>query len=180
MRYTAIALLIAVFIPAAALAQPAAAPAPETPHQVLSFNPFGLIVKWPNVEFERKIGAATTLGFSASHFSDADTSNAAVLLRWYPNQTPLEGFYLGARAGAYRFRTTVYEYQPPARSTYRERDEVLPGAGVEVGYNWLLGPRRNVAIGLGFGLTQIIGGGDTYSVPAVMPNARLFNVGIAF
>jgi hypothetical protein len=180
MRYTAAAVVIAVFIPAAALAQTPSAPPPERANQVLSFNPFGLILKWPNFEFERTIGAETTLGFSASHLADLDTSNAAILLRWYPQQTPLEGFYLGARAGAYRFKTKVYEFQPSARSVYHERIGVLPGAGFELGYNWLLGARDNISVGAGFGLTRIIGGGESYDVPSVMPNFRLINVGIAF
>ena len=114
------------------------------------------------------------MGGSASHFSEEGTSNAAVLLRWYPQQSALEGFYLGARAGAFGVRTYTYESR-----SYREHTSVLPGAGVELGYNWLLGPRRNVSVGTGFGLNRIAAGHDSYSVPSVLPGLRL-NIGIAF
>ena len=90
----------------------------------------------------------------------------------------LDGFYLGARAGAYQFKTTTYSYGP--RPTSQDQMKVLPGAGVEMGYNWLLGRRRNVAVGIGFGLISIVGGGRSYDVPSVLPSPRLVNVGIAF
>jgi hypothetical protein len=174
MRNTLFAALFAVLVPAAALAQ-AAAPDPPAPHnQILSTNPLGVVVKWANVEYERRISPASTLGASASYFGDLDQSDAAVALRWYPQQRALEGFYLGARAGAYRFKTFTYEIR-----SYREHDSVLPGAGVELGYNWLLGPKHNVSVGTGFGLTRIGGGGDSYTVPSVLPGFRL-NIGIAF
>jgi hypothetical protein len=174
MRHTASIALCVLLIPAAGLAQTAAS-APTVPHdQVLSTNPLGVVVQWFNVEYERKLGSATTLGGSASHFSEEGLSNAAVLFRWYPQQSALEGFYLGARAGAFGFRTYTYESR-----SYREHNSVLPGAGVELGYNWLLGPRRNVSVGTGFGLNRIAGSRDSYGVPSVVPGLRL-NVGIAF
>lgn len=173
MRYTLSAVLLVLLIPAAAFAQ-TAAPPPEAPDQVLSANPFGVVVKWFNVEYERKLGRATTFGASASHFGELDVSDAAVLVRWYPQQTALEGFYLGARAGAFGFKTYTYDFR-----SYREQTRVLPGAGVELGYNWLLGPKHNVSVGTGFGLTRIAAGRDSYSVPDVLPAFRL-NVGIAF
>ena len=174
MRHTTAAIMLVLFIPAAAFAQTAAPSPPVQFDQVLSANPLGFVIKWFNVEYERKLGPATTFGASASHLGELDLSNAAVLLRWYPQQTPLEGFYLGARAGAFGFKTLTYEFR-----SYREQNRVVPGAGVELGYNWLLGPKRNVSVGTGFGLTRMVGGGNSYSVPSVLPGFRL-NVGIAF
>lgn len=188
MRHTLTVVAFAVLVPVAALAQTTSPPATAT--QVLSTNPLGLMIRWANIEFERKITSEVTLGASVSHlagssdFGDSSRSNAAILLRWYPQQSALEGFYFGARAGAYRFHTFAYDYGPTARSgispTTHERSTVLPGAGLEFGYNWLLGPRRNVSVGLGFGLTRIIGGGDCYGAPCILPGFRLVNIGIAF
>jgi hypothetical protein len=174
MRHILPAALFALFIPAVAFGQAAATPATVQYNQVLSTNPFGVVVKWANVEFERKIGPATTLGVSASHFPDLDLSSATVLFRWYPQRTALDGFYLGAHTGAYRFKTFAYDFR-----SYREQTSVLPGMGVELGYDWLLAPKHNVSVGTGFGLTRIAGGGDSYTVPSVLPGFRL-NVGIAF
>jgi hypothetical protein len=174
MRHTLSAALFVLLIPAAAFAQTAAPPPAVQFDQVLSANPLGVVVKWFNVEYERKLGTATTFGGSVSHLGELDLSNAALLLRWYPQQSPLEGFYLGARAGAFGFKTYTYDFR-----SYREENHVLPGAGVELGYNWLLGPKHNVSVGTGFGLTRIATGSDSYSVPSVLPGFRL-NVGIAF
>jgi hypothetical protein len=175
MRHTLSAALFALLVPAAAVAQTAER-SPAVPHdQVLSTNPLGVVVKWFNVEYERKLNPELTFGGSASHFADLDQSNAAVLVRWYPAQSALEGFYLGARAGVYRFEAYTYDLRSLRRQT-----SVMPGAGVEIGYNWLLGPRQNVIAGTGLGLTRLSGSGDFYStVPTVLPALRL-NVGIAF
>jgi len=202
MRHTLTILVIASLFPAAAQAQTEATKTPVPHQQVISTNPFGLLFKWCNVEYERKIGEATTLGISASHFGDGEYVNAALLARWYPQRAALDGFYLGARAGAYRTKTHTYEYstQPPrldpnsptptpqtyptnpTNQTYRERTTVAPGLGLEMGYNWLLGPERNFSVGLGFGVTRMLrsgNSGDDFIAPAVS-NVRLVNIGIAF
>jgi Protein of unknown function (DUF3575) len=169
MRHIVSAVILALLVPAAAFAQT------DAPSQVLSTNPFGLIIKWPNVEYERRITPSATFGASSSAYVDDHQANVAVLLRWYPDRAPLHGFYLGARAGAYHFKTYRYDLR-----SYRESSTTLPGAGVEIGYNWLLGPRRNVMIGTGFGLTRILNGGGSWSLPEVVPSLRLVNIGIAF
>jgi hypothetical protein len=191
MRHTLSLVVVASLYSIPAFAQPTAAAAPAAHHQTLSTNPFGLLFNWINVEYERKIAPATTLGVSASHFSELEQSNAAILLRWYPKRKALHGLYLGARAGAYRFET--YEYEPypsrpvdptfptyPHYPVYERRTTVVPGAGFEMGYNWLLGPEERVSIGLGFGLTRLLQNVDSDIFFVVIPNPRVVNIGIAF
>jgi uncharacterized protein DUF3575 len=193
MRHTASVVMILAIGSAPAHAQTSATKPPVQHHQVLSTNPFGLLFNWYNAEYERKIAPATTLGVSASHIAGLDLSNAAVVLRWYPQRAALDGLYLGVRAGGYRFELTEYEsptYQtrPPDPSgrtypiypTYHRRAHVLPGVGIEIGYNWLFGPTQNVSVGLGLGLTRIIGNDDRYEFLPVLPNPRVVNIGIAF
>jgi hypothetical protein len=176
MRHTVQIALFIVLLPAAALAQ-ATATAPTVQHdQVLSANPFGVMLKWVNAEYERKIGPATTLGASASYFADFDQSNVAMLLRWYPDRSALRGFWVGARAGAYRFSTITFDRYP----SFREHTTVLPGVGIDLGYNWILAPKQNVSVGIGGGLIRILGSGERYDVPSVLPALRLVNLGIAF
>jgi hypothetical protein len=175
MRHTLSAALFALLVPAAAVAQTTDTRPAVSYDQILSTNPLGAVVKWFNVEYERQLGPAVTFGASASHFGDLDQSNAAGLLRWYPQQSALRGFYLGARVGAYRFKSYTYDFR-----SYREQTTVQPGVGVELGYNWLLGPKQNVIVGTGFGLTRIATSSESYtSAPSVLPGLRL-NVGIAF
>ena len=80
MRHTLAAVLCAILVPATTLAQTTKPPVPHD--QILSTNPFGFLVEWFNAEYERKIGDATTIGASASHFVDAGQSNAAILCLW--------------------------------------------------------------------------------------------------
>jgi hypothetical protein len=194
MRHILTALALSALIPAAAPAQTNATK-PEVPHaQVLSTNPFGAIVKWYNGEYERKVSPTTTIGASASHFTDADTTSLGLFARWYPQRAALDGFYLGARVGAFRLKTYDYQYQapppraanptgPPSPPTYPTRTEritVVPGVGTEIGYNWLLGPSQNVSVGIGFGLTRVLDDVSNHEMPNVVPSIRLINVGVAF
>lgn len=135
---------------------------------MLSTIPFGEIVQWFNAEYERQIGPATTVGVAASTFVHMDYSAASLLVRWYPGETALEGFYLGARTGVYHFET------------YRRDANLLPGAGLELGHAWLFGRNQNVSVNLGFGLTRLFGRDAGYVAPVILPNARLVNIGIAF
>ena len=75
----------------------------------------------------------------------------------------------------FRFKTYDYDLR-----SYHESSTTLPGVGVEIGYNWLLGPSRNVMIGTGFGLTRILDSGRSWNVPDVLPSIRLVNIGVAF
>jgi hypothetical protein len=195
MRHTLHVIALAVLIPASASAQTGATKEPVPYNQVLSTNPFGLIVKWVNIEFERKVSPAVTVGASASYFGEDNLTEAgfattSALARWYPQGAALDGFYLGGRLGAFRFETHQYDYSPyptgqpnqtsAARPIYREHTRVVPGAGIEIGYNWLLGPKQNINVGIGFGLTRTFGNEGGYDFPDVLPTFRLINIGIAF
>jgi len=155
--------------PARAQAQAQEGTRPAVPHeQVLLANPFGLMLRWWNVEFERKLTPSTTWGVSTSFLTleGSDFASLNALYRYYPQGAALSGFFLGGRVGLYHV------------SDEGESGEAL-GLGFEVGYTWLLGSRRNVAFSLGAGLTRIVAG-DILDGPSVLPTVRLLNVGIAF
>jgi hypothetical protein len=143
---------------------------PADHQQIISANPFGLMFEWFNAEYERRIGPATTLGGSVSWFSldsgDMDYVNGNMIFRYYPSGRALSGFFLGGRGGVFRVSDAV-------------DSGVFFGAGFEIGYNWLLGARRNVGISLGVGATRLFGGrlsGASLTIPTV----RLLNLGVAF
>lgn len=142
--------------------------APVSHEQIVSANPFGLMLRWWNVEFERKFTKSSTWGVSASFlpYEGDEFASVNALYRYYPQGEALSGFYLGGRA-----------------SVYHMSDDSASGAafglGFEIGYTWLLGARRNVGLSLGAGLTRIVAG-DIMDGPSVLPTVRLLNVGIAF
>jgi hypothetical protein len=152
-----------------ALAQSEESTMTPVPHQqMVSANPFGLMLRWWNVEFERKFTPSSTWGASTSFLTleGLDYASVNALYRYYPQGAALSGFFLGGRAGLF--------YVPNESNS-----GTAFGLGFELGYTWVLGARRNVGLSLGAGLTRIIAG-DIMDGPSVLPTIRLLNVGIAF
>lgn len=151
-----------------ASAQPSASP--SAPRQVVSANPFGLLVGWFNAEYERQVSESVTAGGGASTFDwsgdsgdDGRYTNGDVFVRYYPSGRPLEGFAIGVKAGL---------TQGGSAGPYL-------GVGVDTNWSWLLGRRDNFYVGLGFGLKRLVGAGDN-DYPQVIPTIRIINLGVAF
>ena len=177
-RRTVGTLAMAIALVATAWAQPSGLEAQdegvlnEVPHQqTLTANPFLLLLEWFNAEYERKISGSTTVGVSGSFIrldgGNDDFFSANAQVRYYPQGAALVGFYVGPRLGYYRV------------DSFDDDLENALGLGFDIGYNWLLGSERHFAIGLGIGLSRIIGldSGDT---EATIPTVRLVNLGWAF
>jgi hypothetical protein len=141
---------------------------PVTHNQTISANPLGFMFKWFNAEYERKLTESVTVGASASTFrlTDDDLQRFNALVRYYPQEAALTGAFIGARAGI-------------ARVDYGVDNANAFGIGVEIGYSWLFGAKRNVGLSIGGGVDRLFGG-DVDEFPSVWPNLRLVNVGIAF
>jgi hypothetical protein len=155
------------FVPSAAAQDGTRAPVPH--NQVLSANPFGLMFEWFNADYERKINESSTWGASASWWSpggDADYVNAQVAYRYYPQGAAFSGFYLGGKGGLHSVSVDAASGE-------------FFGLGFELGYNWLLGAKRNVSVGMGAGATRLFGA-DLNGASLTIPTVRLVNVGIAF
>lgn len=144
-------------------------------NQVVSANPFAIILlPWYNGEYERKLSGKTTLGISGSRLPWGEddgfySMNAA--FRYYPGpgETPFKGFYLGPRIG------TFWVSYKDDEEAVDENSGPRLGLGAEVGYAWLLGPEQHLSISIGFGATRILGS-DVGSIPVL----RLVNIGWAF
>ena len=163
--------LFGVFIVAVVSATPAAVAQvvhPAASHQqLISANPFGFVFEWSNVEYERRLGASTTFGFTGSYATpDRDSFGAAnAIFRFYPQGVAFKGLYFGGRTGAYYVNDL-------------DDDGVFFGAGLEIGYSWLMGKNKNWYLGMGAGVTRIFGGDLDGS--AVIPQIRFVNFGYAF
>jgi hypothetical protein len=143
--------------------------APVAHNQVISASPLLMMFKWFNLDYERKISPAVTLGASGSYLplgDDYDYQRATFHARYYPQGAALTGFYMGAQTGVHRAGS--------------KRDhETLLGAGVDLGYAWLLGPNRNHSVSVGLGMTRMFAGNDLDG-SLTLPNLRLLNIGFAF
>ncbi len=156
------------------------------PRNVISANPFGLLLDLFNAEYERVISPTTTIGFGGStmerdngtdeygypiYDEAVETSryvNFDVFWRFYPgsNRTrtykaPI-GWAFGVKAGI----TTV-------------DDGTYLGYGFDLNKSWVLGPDDNFYVGLGFGLKRLAGT-DGEDFATLIPTIRIANVGFIF
>jgi len=163
-----VVLCCALDAPSIAFAQSEGTLVPVPNKQIVSANPFLLMFRYLNFEFERKVGQKTSLGFSASTvgFDEANYHNFQAFYRYYPQEASLSGFYIGARGGLHSVSDDV-----AAGHAY--------GLGFELGYSWLFGSKRNFAVSLGAGATRLFGG-DMHHHSLTIPTLRLLNVGWSF
>jgi hypothetical protein len=152
-----------------ATAQAQEAPPPYL--NLISANPFGLLLEFFNAEYERVLGETFTAGFGGSMFpadEDADSSsnyiNADVFWRFYPSGRPLDGWAFGAKVGITRL--------PNERTRF--------GFGFDANRSWLLGKKDNFYVGIGFGLKRLLGVRSEDSSWKYIPTIRLVNIGVAF
>ena len=139
--------------------------APPPRQQVVSANPFGLLIGLFNAEYERRISPTATAGIGASsyfHDDGDDYVNADVFVRFYPSGQPLQGFALGLKAGP--------THQPGIGTGF--------GIGIDTNWSWLLSERHSFYVGIGFGLKRLLNDDDIGL--RFVPTARVINLGIAF
>lgn len=161
------AILVAAIMGTAA---PANAQSPGSTDQpflnVISANPFGILLEWFNAEYERVVTSSTTVGAGGSFFTQdgEDYRNLDVFWRFYLQDRILDGWMFGSKAGI----TNV-----PNQGTYF-------GIGFDLNRSWLMGPSDNIYIGAGFGLKRLLGVDEDYDDWKFIPTFRIVNVGIAF
>jgi hypothetical protein len=142
---------------------------------VISANPFLLIATWFNAEYERVATSSSSIGIRLSTLSldvddsltdeEADYYSGRAFWRYYPSGAPGK-FFFGLSAGV-----TSLEETGEAHTVF--------GGGFELGYNWLLGRRRNFYVSLGAGADRLFGG-DLGGASAVIPTVRIINIGFSF
>ena len=168
MRHTPSLVIIALMCSAPAFAQTTATPPANTPNQTLSLNPFGLMLEWFNVKYERKITSSATLGVDGCRTTTwMEYSNVELLARFYPQGEALKGFYLGARAGGFGIRShrvSLRAAHQPQRSavvsTLSDRHErtgrFSRASASRSATTGCSAAKQRVAIGLGFGLSRLL------------------------
>jgi len=172
-RIVSVAVTLLVTLTATVIAQESVAHASTNHRQVLSTNPFGLILlPWYNGEYERKVSERATLSLSGSRLPWGNENgngfySVNTTLRYYPNGTIFRGFYLGPRIGLF--------WVSQEHDVVDIDEDLGPhlGLGFELGKAWLLGSERHLSISIGFGATRVLNGD-------AIPVLRLVNIGWAF
>ena len=158
LRTLPLLLLAAVILAAPARGQGA------PPTQVVSANPFGIMLEFFNAEYEHTAGESFTVGVGGSIWThDHGTyRNLDLFWRFYPDKDPkaFEGWSFGLKAGVTHIDAKTYF-----------------GAGFDVDRSWRLGKNENFYVGIGGGLKRLMGNGAGLKI---IPTIRLVNIGYAF
>lgn len=191
MRPVAVALVLAgVALPLIATTAPAQSLEQQTvmregPLNVISANPFLPLFGYFSGEYERSVTNAISVTLATSHIkpvNEVTYTNFDLKVRMYPAERGLEGFNFAASLGTARikdgegrFDCATPELGCPIRPAFNA------GAfAIELGYQWLLGPSKVMAVSIGGGAKRYIGSSDNFqSIERVLPTLRL-NVGYAF
>lgn len=160
----------------AARTVPSAAHARDTLRtDLVMVNPLGLVFSVYNGEYEHVISRSATLGLGGTVYAPSDFtySSGELKLRYYPQENAPRGFSLALSAGATNVRGTLFCFDVCNKSS-----KVYPTAGIELDYNWLLGPTRRFVVGTGIGAKRLFGSHDDGSDTG-LPTVRL-SIGAAF
>ena len=157
------------------------------PRNVISANPFLILVDRFNAEYERVISPTTTIGFGGSTFKDDSWTNEPeprVETDQYVNFDVFWRFYPGSN----RTRT----YNAPVGWAFGAKMGITAvdggtyfGYGFDLNRSFVLGPDDNFYVGLGFGLKRLLGApqdeaGESTLGVSLIPTLRIANVGFIF
>ena len=138
------------------------------PTQVLSANPFGLVMDFYNAEYELKVAEAVTAGVGASRrgwivFGESQEKprlNSDLFVRYYPGGNAFNGLAIGVKVGATRM----------------PRDGTFPGIGFDLNHSYAI--TDHAVLSSGIGMKRLIGR-DTYAGLTTITTLRL-NIGLGF
>lgn len=169
---------------------PASPPKPPERKTVVTFNPLAVFAAYVTVDAERAISPAVSLGASGSITASNDFNNYGALegkVRYYPNEKVLQGFSVAAALGIATARENVGVFYDSfgnlitVGSTSNGIRVTRGTIGMDLSYQWLLGPKRRFVTVIGAGAKRFFGSEtyvDPFSAP-VIPTARV-NIGFAF
>jgi len=151
------------------------------PRNVISANPFGLLLEFFNAEYERVISPTTTIGFGGSTIKTetTDWDDEPLETHQYVNFDVFWRFYPGSN----RTRT----YTAPVGWAFGAKigitavdDGTYFGYGFDLNRSFVLGPDDNFYVGLGFGLKRLVGAPQDELGLSLIPTIRIANVGFIF
>lgn len=136
----------------------------SAPTQVVSANPFGIMLEIFNAEYEHTAGESFTVGVGGSIYTSDNDHYRSLdgFWRFYPEPSPgaFQGWAFGLKAGITSLNAKTYM-----------------GAGFDVDRSWRLGKNENFYVSVGLGLKRLFGNDAGLKF---IPTIRLVNIGYAF
>jgi len=171
------------------------------PRNVISANPFGIILELFNAEYERVISPTTTLGFGGStvkHETEIYDDPPVIgtdeyggpIYDWENEPEPRVETYRYVNFDVFwRFypgSNNTRTYNAPLGWAFGVKvgltsvdDGTYFGYGFDLNKSFVLGPNDNFYVGLGFGLKRLIGAPQD-ELFELIPTIRIANVGFIF
>jgi hypothetical protein len=176
-------LVFALLAPLAATTLPAQTVDVPVQSHVLSINPFGFLLEWYSVEYERVFSSTASWSVGVGHIDLGDTNDRAkhtsadVRLRYYPSA---EAPSKGSAGIAFGFSRVSDEDVATDGVVIKDEFDAL-SVGIDIGYSWLLGRTRQFFIGMGIGAKRLfpLGQDDNDNETFGYPTVRL-SLGYAF
>ena len=166
-----------------ALATTTSVEAQDIRRSYIGFNPIGAVFQWYSFEGEHMIGSGgVSLGLSTSYLSagtdddefdvDLKYNSVDAKVRYYPGEEGLKGFSVGGSMGITMLKGALETDDGEERESAQAFS-----TGVVIDYNWILGRKQRLVVGLGAGAKRLWG--LDVDEAAAYPTARL-TVGYAF
>ena len=177
----------AIAAPAAAQQAPERAPTPlaPPPRTAIATNPVAIPFGVVTLDVERAVGhAGITVGVGGTWLTDdRDTRWADARVMYYPNETPLRGFAIGLTAGVVSEEgepDVIVCELPGACAPFDYGSQTAPTIGVRTDYNWLVGKRRRMLVGIGLGAKRVLRRADENSFLEQVYGDGRFVIGLTF
>jgi hypothetical protein len=157
---------------------PAAPAAPRS--MMISVNPLGLVFGAISAELDRSLSRTSGMALSGSYFSPSGFTYASfdAKYKFQPSGNGMAGFYIGPTAGMTHVGVDASELVDCTQDCAESANAIT--AGLELGYQWLIGRESNFGIGTGIGAKKLFFVGETAGgASGTLPTLKL-NVGWAF
>jgi len=142
---------------------------------LLLVNPIGVVFNIYNGEFEHVAARAFTMGIGGTYYKDGDFgyTTAEAKFRYYPQERAPHGFSVAMSGGVTHVSGDFLCWDVCSRQSHQ-----YPTLGIELNYNWLIGPSQRFVIGAGGGAKRLYRSVDD-GTSTVLPTIRL-SIGGAF
>ena len=175
--------LAALALPAGRAGAQGPPPVTPPPRLAIAMNPLAIPFGVLTLDVESALRTpGLTLGVGGTWLTEGrDTAWGDARLMYFPNETAFRGFAIGITAGLVHEQGENVITCLPDGSCGGRPGETAPTLGVRIDYDWLVGARKRMLIGIGVGAKRTLKDvdGNTSVLDQVYGDGR-FVIGIVF